>query len=67
MPEAPKIPALVGCRNTDCATEVSHPLDMVRLLKGEAICEGCYDREELGEDTQDWSDLPKVTLEMLCE
>ena len=36
------IRALVGCQSGDCASEVSYYLDMVRMFKGQPICEECY-------------------------
>ena len=67
------IKVLVGCQNSDCATEVSYHLDMVRMLDGEPICQDCYEevegvygiRDEDGAPTQRWGDLPPVKLEDL--
>ena len=59
------ITALVGCQVTACATEVSHHLDMVRMYKGQPICEECYDDinwNPPGDVVPDWFDLPEISL-----
>ena len=62
-----KIRALVGCQNEACAAEVSYPLDLVRLWKGQPVCEPCWDDTDDNGDKPDWIDLPPVTLADLCD
>ena len=57
------ITALAGCQFTECAFEVSYPLDMLKMYNGSAICEGCYD--ELISDRIAWDELPDISLEDL--
>ena len=69
MTKNPQITAFVTCQNDYCAEEISYPLDMVRLWKGQPICESCwidgdYRREEVN---LRWDDLPRVKLEYLVE
>lgn len=62
------ITALVGCQITECATEVSYHMDMVRMHKGEPICEECYLEVESGDGLEDgdrWFNLPEITLKDL--
>ena len=66
------ITALVSCQIQACATEVSYPLDMVRMYKGEPICEECYlegptDARETEDEAERWFDLPEITLKDLKE
>ncbi len=72
-----KIRAMVSCQNLYCAEEVSYNLDMVRLFKGQPICEHCYvedgygmvEKEEDGKTIMhqdDWHELPDISLENLC-
>ncbi len=70
------IMALVTCQNDYCANECSYPLDLVRMLDGRPICEGCYDDgdySDYGEPAPDgtaggrWVDLPPVRLVDLKE
>ena len=60
------VKVLVGCREDGCADEVSYPLDMVKFLDGEPICENCYGELPSSEQDGDWSGLPPVTLSDLC-
>lgn len=48
---------LFGCKNPDCAAEVSLEPGMLALWKDEPICEECY-HEASGEDDPSWTDLP---------
>ena len=64
---AVKIQALVGCQNEDCAEEMSYHLNMVRMFKGEPICQLCYEDGDYGFLTGKWDDLAPVTLADLSE
>ena len=57
-----KIQALVGCQIQNCAEEYSLPLHMVRMFKGEPICEKCYDEYEKTPNNADWDDLSLIVL-----
>ena len=63
MPDTePSIRALVVCQVPECASEVSYPLDMVRKLNGQPICEECYLDQNHADLDPSWDDLPPVTL-----
>lgn len=68
-----KIKVLVGCQNDECAAEVSHYLEDVRMWKGEPVCQDCYDEDALGmteeqyESRTLWCELLPVTLRDLRE
>ena len=60
--------ALVGCQVSECASEVSYHLDMVRMFEGKPICEECYMEMDLPTEEEDgdrWFDLPEITLKDL--
>lgn len=46
--------ALFSCQDSDCAAEISYPLDMLREYHGMPLCESCADNMDVA-----WSDLPK--------
>ena len=62
-----KIRALVSCQNQGCAEEQTFHLDMVKMWKGQPLCEGCFDMD--GEYWLDavggWGSLPDIRLEDL--
>ena len=65
------IRAFVACQVQACAEEVSYPLDMVKIWKGEPICENCFNHDAATDDDGanlfDWNALPGITLKDLCE
>ena len=60
-----QIKVLVGCQIQSCAEETSYHLDMVKLWKGQPICQNCYEGAGHGDILTDWSELPDISLEDL--
>ena len=64
LPFTGKIQILVECQVGNCAGEDSQPLDLVRELNGQPICQGCYGNVK-EESMPRWASLPPVRLEDL--
>ncbi len=62
-----QIQVMVGCQIQSCAEEVSYHLDMVKLWKGQPICQNCYEGAGHGDILTDWGELPDISMEDLCE
>lgn len=65
-----QIQVMVGCQIQSCAEEVSYHLDMVKLWEGQPICQNCYELSQVGghgDESTEWSELPDISLEDLCE
>lgn len=61
-----KIQVLIGCQIPECASEVSYPLDMMKLFEGKPICQECFTFEIFDSaGTADWGKLPDISLEDL--
>ena len=60
------IKALVGCQVHNCAEETSYHLDMVKLWKGQPICQNCYEGAGYGDESTEWNELPDISLKDLC-
>ena len=69
-----------GCENRICVEECSYPADMLRMLHGKVICEGCYyddlsivplaktyDDNGDVDEVVDWHDLPPFVPEETAE
>ena len=69
-----------GCDNRICVEECSYPADMLRMLHGKVICEGCYyddlsivpiaktyDDNGDVDEVVDWHDLPPFVPEETAE
>lgn len=63
---AGKFRAMVSCQIQGCAEEVSYNLDMVKLWKGAPICQNCWEGGGVGDEDQDWYELPGIKMEDLC-
>ena len=61
-----QIKVLVGCQVQGCAEEVSYHLDMVKLWKGQPICQNCYEEAGHGDILTDWTELSDILLKDLC-
>ena len=63
---AGKFRAMVSCQIQGCAEEVSYNLDMVKLWKGEPICQNCWEGGGIGDEDTNWHELPDISFEDLC-